>query len=155
MARVKTIALAAVLAAMYATLVQILHPISFMQIQIRVANALIGLVPIIGMPAVYGLTLGVFLANLTSPLGIIDLASPLFSFIGLYIIYKLRNHSTLAGLLIYSLILGAWVSFMLWYVHGLPYLLTFIYVTIGIAIATAGLGFLIYKACNRIKILKG
>lgn len=144
----RDLAIAAILAASYAALVNVLHPISFMQIQVRIANALIGLVPILGLSAVYGVTLGVFLGNLTSPLGLIDLISPIFSFFGLMIIYKLRNKSIMLGLIIYSLILSLWVAFMLWYVIGLPYILTFIYVFIGISIATAGLGYLIYKSVS-------
>jgi uncharacterized membrane protein len=138
----------AVLSALYAALVNFLHPLSFMQVQVRVANALIGLVPIFGLPAVYGLTIGVFIGNLTSPLGPIDLISPVFSFIGLMIIYELRNESVFSGLLIYSMLLSVWVSFMLWYVFGLPYILSFLYVLIGITIATAGLGYLVYKSVS-------
>jgi hypothetical protein len=92
--------------------------------------------------------MGVFLGNLTSPLGFIDLISPVFSFIGLMIIYELRNESVLSGLLIYSMLLSVWVSFMLWYVFGLPYILSFLYVLIGITIATAGLGYLVYKSVS-------
>jgi uncharacterized membrane protein len=146
--RTRDLTIMAILAALYAALVNFLHPISFMQIQVRVANALIGLVPIFGLPAVYGLTLGVFLGNLTSPLGWIDLISPLFSFVGLMIIYELRNDSVLSGLLIYSVFLSVWVSFMLWYVLGLPYVLSFLYILIGITIATAGLGYLVYKSVS-------
>ncbi|RLE90100.1 MAG: hypothetical protein DRJ49_00820 [Thermoprotei archaeon] len=150
MVNARDIAIAATLAAMYAATVQALHPISFLQFQVRVANALIGLVPIIGIPAVYGLTLGVFLANLTSPLGWIDLLSSIFTFIGLIIVYKLRNVSVILGLTIYSLILGVWVSFMLWYVLGLPYILMLFYVTVGIWIATTVLGYALYQAVKRI-----
>jgi len=146
--RTRDITIMAILAALYATLVNVLYPISFMQVQVRVANALIGLVPIFGLPAVYGLTLGVLLGNLTSPLGWIDLISPIFSFMGLMIIYELREVSVLSGLLIYSLILSVWVSYMLWFVSGLPYILTFVYVLIGITIATTGLGYLLYKSAH-------
>lgn len=145
----KDVAIMAILAASYAALTNVLYPISFMGFQVRVANALMGLVPILGMPAVYGLTIGVFLGNLISPLGPIDLLSPVPSFVGLMAIYKLRAHSVLAGLLTYSLILSAWVSFMLWYVLNLPYVLTFTYVAVGISIATAGLGYLVYRTVSR------
>jgi uncharacterized membrane protein len=143
---------AIVLAAMYAVLVNVFHPISFMTIQVRVANALIGIVPLFGMPAVYGLTLGVFLANLTSPLGLVDWFSFIPSFIGLMIVYKLRKFSVFIGLVLYSILLGAWVAFMLWYIFGAPYIITFIYVTSGITIATAGLGYLVYKTLSKIGV---
>jgi uncharacterized membrane protein len=147
-AKSRDLAIVAILAASYAALVNVLHPISFMQIQVRIANALIGLVPVLGLPAVYGLTLGVFLANLTSPLGWIDLVSPMFSFIGLLTIYKLRTNSVSLGLVIYTLILSLWVTFMLSYVGGLPYTWTFLYVFTGISIATVGLGYLVYKSVS-------
>ncbi|MEM2875966.1 MAG: QueT transporter family protein, partial [Candidatus Bathyarchaeia archaeon] len=57
--KVRTLALTVLCAASYAGLVYSLAPISFMLIQVRVANALIGLVPILGLPAVYGVTLGI------------------------------------------------------------------------------------------------
>lgn len=105
-----------------------------------------GLVPIFGMPAAYGLTLGIFLGNIISPLGPIDLFSAIPSFIGLFIIYKLRNRSVILGLLIYSLIISLWVALMLNLVLNLPYLITFVYVLIGVTIATVMLGYTLYQA---------
>ena len=145
----KNVSVAALLAAAYAAMVQVLHPISFLQFQVRVANALMGLVPLLGMPAVYGLTIGVFLANLASPLGWIDLLSPVPSFVGLLVIYKSRGVSVFLGLTAYSILLGAWVAFMLWYTVGLPYLITLLYVTVGIWIATAVLGYITYALAKR------
>ncbi|MHA1239056.1 MAG: QueT transporter family protein [Candidatus Odinarchaeia archaeon] len=140
-------------AATYAALMYFLAPISFMQIQVRVANALIGVVPLLGMPAVYGITLGVLIGNTLSPLGPIDLLSAIPSFIGLLIVYKLRKKSVLLGLTIYSLIISIWVAFMLNYVFNLPYLLTFAYVFIGVTIATVGLGYLLYICLLKRNIL--
>lgn len=142
----KDLALFALCAACYTALVVFLAPISFLHIQVRVANALMGLVPIFGMPAVYGLTLGIFLGNIISPLGPIDLFSAIPSFIGLFIIYKLRNRSVILGLLIYSLIISLWVALMLNLVLNLPYLITFVYVLIGVIIATVMLGYILYQA---------
>jgi len=146
----KDITIAAVLAALYAILVFTFNPISFLVFQIRIANVLIGLVPILGLPAVIGISLGVLVANVFSPLGFIDLISSFFSFISLYIIWKLRRVSVFLGLSIYSVILGAWVSFMISYVFNVSYLPTFVYVTIGIFIATSVLGYLLYKAVEKI-----
>jgi uncharacterized membrane protein len=151
---VRNLALSVVCAASYAALVIFLAPISFLQMQVRVANTLMGLVPILGMPAVYGLTLGVFLGNIVSPLGPIDLISPLPSFIGLFAIYKLRNKSVLLGLLIYSFIISLWVAFMLNLVIGVPYWITLAYVFLGVAIATVGLGYLLYKAVSKVGLVK-
>lgn len=146
----RDLATAAMIATLYSVLVYVFNPISFQMIQIRVANSLMGLVPILGVPAIIGIVVGVFIANLASPLGFIDLLSVAPTFIGLTIIYRLRGYSVMLGLLIYSIILGAWVSFMLWYVFKIPYVECFIYVTTGIAIATAGLGYFVYKTFRRV-----
>jgi uncharacterized membrane protein len=139
-----------VISVLYVVLVYAFAPISFHQIQMRIANALIGLVPFLGWPGVYGLTLGVLLGNLSSPLGPIDLLSVLPSFAGLVTIYKLRNISVILGLQIYSSIISLWVAFMLYFVFNLPYFVTFIYVFIGVTIATTGLGYLLYKSALRL-----
>lgn len=144
------IVLTALIAALYVGLIEVFHYISFLQIQIRVANALIGTVPILGWPAIIGITLGVFIGNITSPLGLIDLISAVPTFIGLYIIYKLRNISVLLGLTIYTIILSLWVGFMLWYVLNLPYIITVAYLLIGIGISTIFLGYILYRALRRV-----
>jgi len=142
--------LAAFMAALYVGLIELFHPISFQAIQVRVANALIGTVPILGWPAIIGITLGVLIGNITSPLGLIDLISAIPTFIGLYIIYRLRNTSVLLGLTIYTIILSLWVGFMLWYVLNLPYIITVAYLLIGIGISTIFLGYILYKALRRV-----
>jgi uncharacterized membrane protein len=148
----RNIALSIVCCALYAALVNVFAPISFQQIQVRVANALIGLVPLMGWPAIYGLTLGVFLGNLTSPLGPIDLLSALPSFLGLLIVYRLRQVSVLLGLQVYSTIVSIWVSFMLNFAFQLPYMITFAYVIVGVTIATTGLGYILYKSLLKLGI---
>ncbi len=143
---IKDIALGAVMAGFYAALVVGLGPISFLQVQFRVANALIGIVPILGMPAVFGVTMGVFLGNLASPLGLIDLASTIPTFIGCVAVYRLRRVSVLAGLSIYTVILSTWVSFILQFTLNIPFLPTLPYLFIGIGVVTIGLGYALYRA---------
>jgi len=148
----KFVATAGTIAALYAAMVQVFHPISFLQINIRVANALLGLVPVIGWPAVLGIPIGVLIGNATSPLGPIDLLSFIPTLAGCYVIYLLRKRDFLVitGLLIYSAIISAWVSFMLWYVLKLPYLLSFLYVFAGQLLSDVLLGFLLYRALRKI-----
>ena len=148
----RDIAVGIVCCALYASLVNVFAPISFQQIQVRVANALVGLVPLFGWPAIVGLTLGVFLGNMISPIGIIDLASALPSFVGLVVVHRLRRVSVLLGLQSYSTIISVWVAFMLNLVFRLPYLITFVYVFVGVSIATTGLGYLLYRSLSRLKI---
>ncbi|HID90852.1 TPA: QueT transporter family protein [Candidatus Bathyarchaeota archaeon] len=148
--KARDLSLMAAIAALYCALVNVFHPISFLAIQVRVANALIGLVPLLGMPSVYGLALGVLLANITSPIGPIDLVSAIPTLVGCYLLFRIRDYSVLLGLSVYSLMLGLWVAYMLWLVFNVPYLVTFVYVFIGILIATAGLGYLVYKTAKRV-----
>ncbi|MEN3057347.1 MAG: QueT transporter family protein [Candidatus Methanosuratincola petrocarbonis] len=140
----------AILAASYAALTISFAPISFGAVQIRVANALIGIVPLVGMPGALGISLGVFIGNLASPLGPIDLLSALPTFAALLILLKLKGISVIAGLACYTLIISAWVGAILQYALGLPFLATFAYLLIGIGIATIGLGYLLYTAMKRI-----
>lgn len=68
------IALAALLAALYAAYVFYFSVTSFQVVQVRVVDALLPLSAIFGPPAIAGVTLGVFVGNLLgSPFGPIDI----------------------------------------------------------------------------------
>jgi len=152
--RARDLAKAAVIAALYITLVWTLAPISFGAIQVRVSNALIGIVPLIGMPAVAGITIGVLFGNILSPLGPIDLLSAVPTFVALLLVMKLKSRSVFVGLLAYSLILSVWVGILLNYVLGIPFLAAFIYLLAGISFTTTVLGYLVYKTLGRLLEMK-
>lgn len=140
----------AVIAAAYAALTISFAPLSFGAIQVRVANALIGVVPLVGMPAAVGISLGVFIGNIASPLGPLDLLSAIPTFFALLILLKLKERSVIAGLLCYTAIISAWVAALLNYVLGLPFAITFAYLLVGVGIATAGLGYLLYASLKKV-----
>lgn len=142
----KELALGSTLAALYIILVIGLGPLSFNQFQFRAANILLGIVPLAGMPAVLGISLGVLIGNISSPLGPLDMLSVIPSFIGCLSIYYLRKKSVLAGLTVYTIIISIWVSYLLYYVLGLPYLETLFAILIGVGVVTIGLGYTLYKA---------
>ncbi len=142
----KEIALSSTIAALYILLVVGLGPLSFNQLQFRAANILLGIVPLAGLPAIFGITLGVLIGNLTSTLGPLDIISAIPSFIGCLSIYYLRNKSVLAGLTIYTIIISIWVSYLLNYVIGLPFLVSLFWMLIGVGVVTIGLGYALYKA---------
>ncbi|MBC7112853.1 MAG: QueT transporter family protein [Candidatus Methanomethyliales bacterium] len=150
----RDIAKTAVIAALYVALVWALTPISFGVIQVRVSNALIGIVPLVGMPGVLGITLGVLIGNIPSPLGPIDLLSAIPTFISLLLLMKLKDRSVLLGLFVYSVILSAWVGMLLSYTFGAPFLITFIYLLVGIGFATGILGYLVYRTLKSLVELK-
>jgi uncharacterized membrane protein len=150
-------ATAAIYAAMYVALAFLFSPISYGVINFRVANVLIGLVPIIGWPAVLGQALGVFIANqpaLGDPLGPIDLINVIPSFLFSFLLWKLRNTSVFLGLTLYSVALGITVSYALSYAFSLPLLVEIPQVTIGIFLATAVLGYIMYRSVKRLGVLQ-
>jgi len=151
------ISTAAVYAAMYVALTFVFSPISYGVINLRVANILIGLVPIIGWPAVLGQTLGVLIANqpaLGDPLGPIDLINVVPSFLFSLLLWKLRNKSVFLGLTLYSIALGITVSYALNYAFNLPLLVGIPQVTAGIFLATAVFGYLLFRAVKRLGVLQ-
>jgi hypothetical protein len=146
--RTVKLALSGVLAGVYAVSTIALGFVSYGPFNLRLANILIGLVPILGWPSVVGITVGVFLGNLASPLGVIDYVSPIFSFAGLSILYYLRNKSVIAGLFAYSLILSLWVTeelVIVRFVGSSSYWVAFVPVLGGISIVVVGFGYVLYK----------
>ena len=151
------ISTAAVYAAMYVVLALVFNPISYGAINLRVANVLMGLVPIIGWPAVLGQTLGVFIANqpaLGDPLGPIDLINVIPSFLFSFLLWKLRNKSVFLGLTLYSVALGITVSYALNYAFKLPLLVEIPQVTVGVFIATAVFGYLLFRSAKQLGVLQ-
>ena len=148
----RDVATSGVFATLYVVLVYVFHPISFLQLQLRIANVLHGAVPIFGMPAVIGLSIGVLIANLPSPLGMWDWLSCIPTFIGLLIIYelsKLGDRWLHVGFVIYAATIGLWVSFILWITLGLNYMVSFVYIFISQVIVLNIFAYLFYKVLKK------
>jgi uncharacterized membrane protein len=142
---------------MYVVLVLAFSPISYGVVNLRVANILVGLVPLIGWPAIIGQALGVFVANqpaLGDSLGPIDLLNVIPSFVFAWVVWKLKSRSVFLGLTLYSLALGISVSLALSSTFDLPIFVEIPQVTAGIFLATAVLGYILYRAVARLKILQ-
>jgi uncharacterized membrane protein len=161
--RTVVVATTAVYAAMYAALVLLFSPLSYGVIQFRVANILVGLIPLIGWPAVLGQTLGVFIANQPAfgdQLGPIDLVNIVPSFVFSWLVWRLRKKSVVLGLTLYSLALGVSVSLALNYVGFLSQggkislYAGFVYVTVGIFLATTVFGYLLYRSVKKLGVLQ-
>src|SRR3972149_11979908 len=106
----KNLAIIAIYAALYAALVIVLGPFSYGPLQIRLADSLVAAVPLLGLAGVLGHTLGVFIANLFSPVGPIDLLNTIPSFVMAFVVYyvykKTNNDYTVIGTCIaYSAVL--------------------------------------------------
>ncbi len=93
----KTLARTAMIAAVYTVISLVLAPISFSNIQVRIAEALT-MLPLIYRPSIWGLTLGCFLTNLLgafmgfNPTGMIDaVIGTAATLIAAVLTYKLRD----------------------------------------------------------------
>ena len=157
--KTKDIALIAIYAALYAALVVVLGPFSYGPIQIRIADSLLAVVPLLGLAGVLGHTLGVFVGNIFSTAGPIDLLNTIPSFAMSFVVYyvykRTKNDYTVIGTCIaYSAVLGTTVGWMLSYLYRLPLLPTIAYVAIGNAIASVLIGWPIFKALKRTGIFQ-
>ncbi len=90
-----------------------LPKISLLAYQVKIGEIPSAFVALFGLPAVLGLTLGQFIANLGVEATPIAMLSPIFSFVGLLIIYYSRKSSTLAGCIAYIVITTLWLTFLL------------------------------------------
>ena len=152
--RSKDLALIAIYAALYVALVVALVPLSYGPVQVRIADAMLALVPLLGLPGVLGHTLGVFIANVFSPVGVIDLLNTIPSFAMSFVVYyvykRTKNDYTVIGTCIaYSVVLGVTVGWMLSYVLSFPLLLTMAYVAIGNVVASVLIGWPIFKVLKK------
>ena len=150
----KDISLTAVIAALYAAIVIILAPISFGPIQLRVADALIPLAALLGLPAVYGVALGALVANtywFLSPIDII--VGTAANLIAGYLLYRYKDRIVLASL-IASIVIGVSVGGYLWLFFPPPSILgiqlpawlgMIISITLSSIIAITGIGLALLK----------
>jgi hypothetical protein len=100
-------------AAVYAAGTLGLPRFSFLAYQVKVGEIPSAFVALLGYPAILGLTLGQFIANLGVEAQPIAMLSPVFSFVGLLVIYYCRKFSTLAGCIAYIVITSVWLTYML------------------------------------------
>jgi uncharacterized membrane protein len=150
-----TLAVTGLLAGVYAVVTIALGSISYGVFNLRLSNLLLVVVPIVGWPGVFGISLGVALGNLASPFGPLDyIISPLFSFVGLSCLKLLARKTVLGGLAIYSLLLSVWVTYELHFVLNLPYFPYFYYILAGIALVSVGFAYPLYKALKLSNLLR-
>ena len=152
--RTKDIALIAIYAALYAALVVVLGGFSYGPIQVRIADTLLAAVPLLGLPGVLGHTLGVFVGNIFSTAGPIDLLNTIPSFAMSFVVYYVykrtkNDYTVILTCTAYSAVLGTTVGWMLSYLFGYPLLLTIVYVAVGNFIATVLIGWPVFKLLKK------
>jgi len=136
------IAIIAITAALYIVLGYIFHALSFLGVQFRIAELVVGMCLIFPLEGMIGKIIGVFFLNLTSPLGPIDLLSTIVNIPALYCIIYFRKKGKLkyVGGVLYAIIISLYVAIILNLVLGLPIWLMFIQVLISeVILATLGI----------------
>ncbi len=152
--RTKDLALMSIYAAVYVALVVSLGFLSYGLLNVRIADSMVAAVPLLGIAGVLGHTLGVFISNLFSPAGPIDLLNTIPSFVMAFVVYytykKTSNDYTIIGTCIaYSAVLGTTVGWMLSYLYGYPLLVTIAYVTLGNTVASVLIGYPLFKVLKK------
>ena len=152
--RTKDLAVISIYAALYAALVVALGAFSYGPVQVRVADSMLAAVPLLGIPGVLGHTLGVFISNIFSTAGLLDLLNTIPSFVMSFMIYYVykrtqNDYTVIVTFIAYSVVIGTTVGWMLSYLYSLPLLPTIGYVAIGNIIATVLIGWPIFKLLKK------
>lgn len=148
--RVKTVALTAVTAAAYTVGVVTLAPISFYIYQVRVADALLALSTILGLPVIAGTAIGCALANLYGGYGIVDvvggsLANLIATTVGFFIARRGFRGSLVLALLAETLIVSAIVGGYLAVLFNVPIEIGFLGILTGSFISINLIGYGLVK----------
>jgi len=153
----KKLAVVTVFAALYAVGVVFLAPISFGIVQVRVADAMLPLSMIFGLPGALGLGLGCLVSNVFGGLGVVDIvggavANLVACTLAWYIARKGRSGqrflATVAETVVVGLIVGGYLSWLL----QVPLEISIIGVLVGELIAVNLIGFPLEEAIRRSKI---
>jgi uncharacterized membrane protein len=146
-----------IFASLYVALVIFLPALSYGPFQIRIADALVAAIPLMGFAGVLGHTLGVFIANVFSPAGFIDLLNTIPSFIMSFIVYYVykktdNDYTIIITCTAYSIVIGTTVGWMLSYLYNSPLIITIASIIAGNIIASVLIGWLLFKGLKKIKI---
>ncbi|KYH36718.1 MAG: hypothetical protein AYL29_011860 [Candidatus Bathyarchaeota archaeon B24] len=153
--RVKAVALTAMTAAAYTVGVVALAPISFYIYQVRVADALLALSTILGLPVIAGTAIGCALANLYGGYGIVDivggsLANLIATTVGFLIAKRRFRGSLIVALLAETLIVSIIVGGYLAVLFNVPLEVGFLSILVGSLISINLLGYGLVKVLKRL-----
>ncbi len=137
-----------IFAAIYAAGTLGLPRFSLLAYQVKVGEIPSAFVALFGYPAVLGLTLGQFIANLGLQASPIAYLSPVVSLVGLVIIYYSRKFSTLAGCVAYIVLTSLWLAILIGTTSNVSMSLATYSTFVGQFIAVI-IGYLAYLAVRR------
>lgn len=151
-------------AALYAVLVIALAPISFGPIQLRLADCLIPLAALFGLPVIGGVTIGGFLGNAYLWLGPQDVVlGSAANFLAASVIFLLRRNQ-FPACVIGSLPIGVIVGSYLWIFFQIPppdiigldipiWAAMILSITMSSLVAIGGIGYVLLRALARPTII--
>ena len=117
-------------------------------VAVKVGEIAVPLVGLFGMPAVIGLVFGQFVANSASPLGPMDMLSPLVSLVGLLILWRFKR-LVIAGSLVYVAVTTPWLAYLLANARGVG-LGEVLGPAFASQLAAILIGYVIYEALRRL-----
>lgn len=144
---------AAMIAAIYVVLTYVFAPISFGEIQVRIAEALT-ILPLFTPAAVPGLFIGCLVGNIIGGALLPDIVfGSIATLIGAICTYLLRNQKPVFGTIPPIVSNTIIVPFVLKYAYGVALPIPFLMVTVGVGeiISCGILGMIVYYALNRYK----
>lgn len=148
----RSLCLSAIIAALYAVLTMFLPALSYGAWQCRVSEAMT-LLPVVLPQAIPGLFVGCLVANLLSPVGVLDIVfGSLATLLAAVGAYALRNKPILAAacpVVANGVIVGATLA----YVYALPLWLTMFQVAAGEVLAVL-IGFVLLQALKKVDLSK-
>ena len=151
--KVRFIAKAGIIAAIYVAITVAVAPLSYGSMQVRISEALT-ILPYFTTSAIPGLFIGCLLANFFgSPLGMLDVVlGSLSTLVAAIWASKIKKKFLvpMPSIVVNALV----VPFVLWQALNIPYLPSVLYVGLGQAIATYGLGYPLLLLIDRNARLK-
>jgi len=155
----KKLAVVTVFAALYAVGVVFLAPISFGIVQVRVADAMLPLAMIFGLPGALGLSLGCLVSNVFGGLGIVDIiggasANLIACSLAWYIGRKGKGAQRFLGTVAITVVVGLIVGGYLSWLIQVPLEISILGVVVGEVIAVNLIGFPLEEAIRRSKIFR-
>ncbi|MGV9172376.1 MAG: QueT transporter family protein [Promethearchaeia archaeon] len=145
------VAITAITAALYTALGYIFQPISYLGLQFRVAELIVGMCILFPWEGIIGNVIGVFFVNLTSPLGLLDLLSCVVNIPALYCIVYFRNKGKLKylGGVLYAIMISVYIALLINFLYAVPIWITFLQVLIS-EVILATLGILLFENVKRV-----
>lgn len=144
----KKIAINGIIAAMYVAMT-LINPISYGYIQFRISEIMI-IYSLINKETRTGCLVGVAIANLFSPLGVIDVVAGVMTGVILYYAIDRIKAGNIIKCLMYSLECGIIIGAELYLVYKIPFVVSFASITVSQAI----ISLIAIPICNRISKIK-